>query len=62
MIIAAQYTNNNKVLLIDKDGQFIMYLIAKNSVQFPRGLSVADNGVLWVGEEESKKIHLIKYM
>ena len=62
VIIAAQYTNNNKVLLIDKDGQFIMYLMAKDSVQFPMGLSVADNGVLWVGEERSKKIHLIMYM
>ena len=59
-VIIADY--NDKVHLVDKDGQFVMFLMTKKNVLFPRGLSVADDGVLWVGEAESKKIHLIKYM
>ena len=59
-VIIADY--NNKVHLVDKDGLFIMHLMTKENVSCPWGLSVADDGVLWVGEQGSKKIHLIRYM
>ena len=60
-VIIADYINN-KVHLVNKDGQFILYLMTTKNVSCPMGLSVADDGVLWVGEDRSMKILLIKYI
>ncbi|KAK3102634.1 hypothetical protein FSP39_012779 [Pinctada imbricata] len=54
---------NHKVHLLDKEGQFIMYITDNVSIQHPRGLAVSDDDTLWIGENnESQKVHVIKYL
>lgn len=56
---------NNSVLLLDKDGNFLMNLLSdRYGLQSPRGVCLDSEGKLWVGqgEDEKGKCHIVQYM
>ncbi|XP_061163235.1 uncharacterized protein LOC133188330 [Saccostrea echinata] len=56
---------NNSVLLLDKDGKFLMNLLSdKYGLQSPRGVCLDREGKLWVGQGDDGKgeCHIVKYI
>jgi hypothetical protein len=53
--------SNNCIHIIEKDGKLVK-IIDHFNLQEPMSISVSDNDDLWVGESNSGKVKVIKYM
>lgn len=56
--------DTSSIHLIDKDGNFIQYLLtSKNGLEKPRGMSIDNSDNLWIccGDQDNKHVMIIKY-
>lgn len=54
--------NNNEVHQINSEGQFVKFVLTyEHDIQEPWGLSIDDNGQLWVGNDGGIKVTVYKY-
>eukprot|EP00105_Crassostrea_gigas_P002563 XP_011415132.1 PREDICTED: uncharacterized protein LOC105319327 [Crassostrea gigas] len=52
----------NKIHMLDKDGQFLRYIIPEGGIDYPRGVCILGDGEMMVGEVLTGMAKRIKYL